>query len=602
MLVECCVYSLLVIAVSCADLTCVDPTPAQLAAIPGVPPLLIPGVPTFCGALESQGLCHGKLEQLSPVLIPSICPASCNTCVRKIEVGFGDTDLPPFSFVDGTAFSGVAADLTRELIAMMPNVVATEHPVNFDTIFANQQVNLAPIFINSLNYIAQKHPELTNTSFSNSAVNFPFHILTHYAKEVKDPMTSIFLPFTGEVWAVVLGTIFVLGPVLIFLEKTSKTNDIDHEGMGSRHAQGLKTQHMLYGWYYTLTTLLGDGYEFIETTSGLGHLCRLALVFFCFIFQATYTANLATILTKTDAVYGVESVDGLRSARICFPDIMADTLISPQVLTLALGFDISAGAVRASTNFPDFNPGNITNPQDLQAATDQLFRQRVQYCMEELRTKRVEAIVDTGIALTQYLSFTSDCSSYRIVPGVSFGATNFGMRVLMRNEADEMFLHTVNEAIFRAQAQGKIDEIWSKHENSGSCSSGESSTSDLQISLDTFYGVFVYTGAVLMVVFILWAIRDWQPFASSQKQHEESSNSISIHHTQGPPHTSAVSKANFSECELSTVPGFHVHVRGEILQDMQRQVSQLQDQLQAALDAPGTDVGQGVPVGVETPI
>jgi len=582
--------SLLFIVARSADLTCVDPTPAQLAAIPGFPTInpIIPGLPISCGILEANDIqfCTNGVSGISPTL----CPASCNTCVRQIDVGFANANLLPFQFYNKNAaqpYTGLAVDLTRALVAEIPNALATEHAVNYETLMTNTQVNVAPYFINPASYKAQKHMEISNMSFSANAFNLPFRVLTHYAKESTDPMTGMFLPFTGEVWGAVLGTVIGIGAVMIFLEKTSSsahTNDTDdHEGYRSRPVETLRTHYFFSGWYYTLTTLLGDGIELIDTTSTLGRLCRLGLVFFCFIFQATYTANLASILTRTSAVYGVTSINDLRNARICFPDEVLEFLISPEVISATLGFDVTANAIRASDKFPDLNVQNTTNPQDLQAQ-EQLERQRILYCMDEVRSKRADAIVGMELSLSQYLSYVTDCSSFKIVPDLSFGVTNFGQRVLIRNQADWMLLHAVNEAIFRSQSNGKLGKILDKHHSFATCAESTSTMSDLQISFDTFYGVFVYTGAIVLLSIMLWPVRNWRPHLPCNKQKEELS-SITSNHTEGS--LNAANEAHFSECELSAVPSVQANVQGAVLQDMQRQILQI---FQAALnEANGAD-------------
>ena len=122
----------------------------------------------------------------------------------------------------------------------------------------------------------------------------------------KEPgLFQIFTPFSNQLWLSIVGVTLALGLGFVLIE--------------SRHHQSkpLSMDALVEGLYYSVTTLVGTDSDFAVRTV-VGQWLRIALVFMCLIVNATYTANLVSILTASRAVYGVENMVELVGAdHIC---------------------------------------------------------------------------------------------------------------------------------------------------------------------------------------------------------------------------------------------------------------------------------------------
>ena len=210
-----------------------------------------------------------------------------------------------------------------------------------------------------------------------SFVGDEFYVVTYLVRPGGDLLLGPFLPFTLEVWIMLV--VSVLATVLAFswLEIAPRmvaTYKVMNE-KGVLHMPEPKTkmekfqrslQRFLEVQLMSLEGVLDFHPEGYNPLSNAGKLLKLSYVMFMILFMATYTANLASILVSSQSKVEFSSLEDVidSSVKICVPAVLLTklSLLYPKLQPLAVptGFEdvmdaMGLGVCRAGISYDAIN-------------------------------------------------------------------------------------------------------------------------------------------------------------------------------------------------------------------------------------------------------
>lgn len=125
-------------------------------------------------------------------------------------------------------------------------------------------------------------------------------------------MASVFSPFSGELWGVLIAFLVVFGLAFAFLER----NGPDFENSPRARHKFATTM------YKTFLSGFTGGPAYDPATPG-GKIAALGFGWFILIVLASYTANLASLLVVANSLEGISDIEGLiqtTGAKLCVQD------------------------------------------------------------------------------------------------------------------------------------------------------------------------------------------------------------------------------------------------------------------------------------------
>eukprot|EP01065_Artemidia_motanka_P032123 TRINITY_DN39173_c0_g1_i1.p1 TRINITY_DN39173_c0_g1~~TRINITY_DN39173_c0_g1_i1.p1 ORF type:complete len:656 (+),score=204.20 TRINITY_DN39173_c0_g1_i1:51-1970(+) len=166
--------------------------------------------------------------------------------------------------------------------------------------------------------------------FSGTVVSEEIYLLTGETsgESAWDKLSKTFKPFSGGLWGLIVGVVFLSALVMAGFEHRRNNEDFHYERYGKFH------QSLVKSAYLSLQSFVAAGLYFSPRTAS-GRLYSLGYGFFLLVVVASFTGSTANFLIQNSQKSGVQDVAGAVNAgmRICYAGGMEQTLLElfPQI-------------------------------------------------------------------------------------------------------------------------------------------------------------------------------------------------------------------------------------------------------------------------------
>ncbi|CAN6977274.1 unnamed protein product [Brassica oleracea var. botrytis] len=300
-------------------------------------------------------------------------------------------------------------------------------------------------------------------------------------KGAKSSPWSFLKPFTVEMWAVT-GLLFLFVGAIIWI--------LEHRF--NEEFRGPPRRQIITVFWFSFSTMFFSHRE--NTVSTLGRFVLLIWLFVVLIINSSYTASLTSILTVQQLTSRIEGMDSL---------ITSSEPIGVQDGTFAYKYLVNELNIAPSRIIP------LKNEEDYLSAL-QLGP----------RGGGVAAIVDELPYIKALLS-NSNCE-FRTV-GQEFTRTGWGFAF----QRDSPLAVDMSTAILQLSEEGKLEKIRKKWLTySHECSVQIADTENYQLSVQSFWGLFLICGIVWFIALTLFC---WKVFWQCQGlRPEEESDEVRV--------------------------------------------------------------------------
>ncbi|KAF8063917.1 hypothetical protein N665_1177s0018 [Sinapis alba] len=292
-------------------------------------------------------------------------------------------------------------------------------------------------------------------------------------KGAKSSPWSFLKPFTVEMWAVTGAFFLFVGAIIWILEHRF-----------NEEFRGPPRRQIITVFWFSFSTMFFSQRE--NTVSTLGRFVLLIWLFVVLIINSSYTASLTSILTVQQLTSRIEGMDSLIASN------------EP------IGVQDGAFAYKYLVNELNIAPSRIIPLKD-----EEEYLSALQLGP---RAGGVAAIVDELPYIKALLS-NSNCK-FRTV-GQEFTRTGWGFAF----QRDSPLAVDMSTAILQLSEEGKLENIRKKWLTySHECSMQIADTENYQISLQSFWGLFLICGIVWFIVLTLFC---WKVFWQWQRLRTE---------------------------------------------------------------------------------
>ena len=267
---------------------------------------------------------------------------------------------------------------------------------------------------------------------------------------------QVFYPFRVTVWFTWVGVMFVAAIVFYIVEK-----DSENEYLTTGHLQ--TTIETCIWWSFTAMLSVNEGMPVTRA----GRLLTAAVFFLSLVFIATYTAELAAMLSIKVATYYVDDFDEIQNGQIVLSEVAVPADSSNE---LRLGASLGRkGYVIAD------DPGDM---------------------VDKIKLGKVRVGIFDGI-WNRYAATSDwpDCSLE--VHGSPFN--NFGLGFALPR--DSVYTTFVSEHILKLKEAGEIERLIEKY-LTGSCTEQSEEEGVHQLEFSAFVGVYLVYAMALIIVLI----------------------------------------------------------------------------------------------------
>ncbi|KAK8475728.1 hypothetical protein V6N13_042329 [Hibiscus sabdariffa] len=294
-------------------------------------------------------------------------------------------------------------------------------------------------------------------------------------KKAKSNPWAFLKPFTREMWFVTAGFFLFVGAVVWILE-----HRINHE------FRGPPSQQLITICWFSFSTMFFSHRE--NTVSTLGRLVLIIWLFVVLIINSSYTASLTSILTVQQLTSGIQGIDSL---------ISSTEPIGIQDGSFALNYLID------ELNIAQSRIVKLKNPEAYLRAL-------------KLGPKKggVAAIVDELPYIELFLS-TTDCL-YQIV-GPEFTKSGWGFAF----QRDSPLAVDMSTAILQLSENGDLQKIYNKWLTHSECMSQVNQVDENQLSLNSFWGLFLICGIACVSALIIFFCRVFAQYRRFVPEDEE---------------------------------------------------------------------------------
>ncbi|KAL1191457.1 Glutamate receptor 3.4 [Cardamine amara subsp. amara] len=288
-------------------------------------------------------------------------------------------------------------------------------------------------------------------------------------KEAKSSPWSFLKPFTIEMWAVTGAFFLFVGAIVWILE-----HRFNHEFRGPPRRQ------LITIFWFSFSTMFFSHRE--NTVSALGRLVLIIWLFVVLIINSSYTASLTSILTVQQLTSRIEGIDSL---------VTSNEPIGVQDGTFARNYLVNELNIAPSRIVP------LRNEEEYLSALQR-----------GPKAGGVAAIVDE-LPYIQVLLTNSNCK-FRTV-GQEFTRTGWGFAF----QRDSPLAEDMSTAILQLSEEGELEKIHRKWLNyKHECSMQISNSEDSQLSLKSFWGLFLICG---ITCFMALTVFFWRVFWQYQR-------------------------------------------------------------------------------------
>lgn len=267
-------------------------------------------------------------------------------------------------------------------------------------------------------------------------------------KEEKSNPWAFLKPFTFEMWFVTAVFFLFVGAVVWILE-----HRINEE------FRGPPSQQIMTIFWFSFSTMFFSHRE--NTVSTLGRLVLIIWLFVVLIINSSYTASLTSILTVQQLSSKIEGIDSLISSNE--PIGIQDGTFARSYLVYEL-------------NIAESRLVNLSNKEEYRIALQR-----------GPKNGGVAAIVDELPYIELFLSSTN--CKYKIV-GQEFTKSGWGFAF----QRDSPLAVDMSTAILQLSENGNLQRIHDKWLTRTGCSSDTSPVDENQLSLRSFWGLFLICG------------------------------------------------------------------------------------------------------------
>ncbi|KAK4255352.1 hypothetical protein QN277_008363 [Acacia crassicarpa] len=290
-------------------------------------------------------------------------------------------------------------------------------------------------------------------------------------KEVKSSPWSFLQPFTVQMWCVTGALFLFVGVVVWILEH--RIND---------EFRGPKRRQLMTIFCFTFSTLFSAQRE--NTVSAGGRTVLLIWAFVVLIINSSYTANLTSILTVQQLTSHIEGIDNLISSNqpigVQDGSFIADYLTSE--------FQIAKSRIV-----------NLKSEQDYIDALDH---------------GRVAAIVEERPYVEILMSQTK--CKFKIV-GQEFTKSGLGFAF----QRDSPLAVDLSTTILQLSENGDLQRIHDKWFKTFSCFAQSNDSSSNQLSLSSFWGLFLICGISCFLALVTFFVRVFLQYKKYIRDSEE---------------------------------------------------------------------------------
>ncbi|KAK4255350.1 hypothetical protein QN277_008361 [Acacia crassicarpa] len=280
-------------------------------------------------------------------------------------------------------------------------------------------------------------------------------------KEVKSSPWSFLHPFTAQMWCVTGAFFLSVGAVIWILE-----HRLNHEFRGS------KTKQLMTIFWFSFSTLFFSHRE--NTVSTLGRMVLLIWLFVVLIINSSYTASLTSILTVQQLTSQIEGIDSLISSN------------------QPIGVQDGSFIADYLTNELHIAKSRIVNLKSEQDYIDALDRGP--------QGGGVAAIVEE-LPYMEILMSKTKCK-FRTV-GQEFTKSGLGFAF----QRDSPLAVDLSTAILQLSENGDLQRIHDKWLKTLSCSAQANDSGSNQLSLSSFWGLFLICGIACFLALVIFFVR-----------------------------------------------------------------------------------------------
>eukprot|EP01062_Namystynia_karyoxenos_P073708 TRINITY_DN70522_c0_g1_i1.p1 TRINITY_DN70522_c0_g1~~TRINITY_DN70522_c0_g1_i1.p1 ORF type:complete len:525 (+),score=100.00 TRINITY_DN70522_c0_g1_i1:88-1575(+) len=430
-------------------------------------------------ALLLHGAPAGGSHNSYPVHHHHCCPGI------HLRIAVPPRSLPPwFAYnakrAGNERWSGFIPDLGSALAAHMGGRVTLvpysgyDEPRSMREGLMNSTFNLAVESLTQLSFDMRQSLDVSYTT--------PFFQYWHGAlsmlEEVAPTGWGLFDPFSIDLWVAIIVAVPVVGMVVWVceafpLEATAEWRDADNDFPR-------RPGFLLHSWQYSYELLLSGGCSWAGTRTWPGRLALSGGAFLALVVVATYTANLASILTLQTSRLRVRDLSSLKLSDACHPGGEPHPGLQHYVKNLQL-------------------------PPPLAAETAE-----VAHCMHQLTSGAVPAVVGPWPLLAHARANSPNCSFMGLAPA-EFAATNVVFATAREEDGQDAGSEDLDDiplgdlvsgGLIGLQETDKLAELETKWFGASGCAASGGSAAPV-ITYKEMEGMFVLCGAVTGFAFLL---------------------------------------------------------------------------------------------------
>lgn len=383
---------------------------------------------------------------------------SDHVVLSGVTLRIGIIILEPFAKVEQTEtipgwnqtkFIGYTLDLIellQEKMNFVPHIISTPRYVPYIERLYAVANGTYDILIGDVTVTAERR-EIA--SFSASIFDTSFSTVIRKPVSLDVDLFSYMRPFSSKLWGIILLAILYASFLIYLLEKSHNTV-LRNRSLTAAGAMSI---------WYSIGTIMGYGVDFQATTAS-GRLVTAAMYMLSLLLVATYTANLASILTKATPRYIIAGIDDIKRGKL-----------SPH------RFGVLNGTAMEQYYLREISHGvrNYHMP-----------RTRTQLLTDLLAGTIDATILDSNVA--EYLTNNVYCNLTAV--GHSFGDNVFGIVI----PKDWPYQRELDVNILSLRESGKLDALRRKWFLTGKCDSIGEISSALQ--LESMAGLFLIFGII----------------------------------------------------------------------------------------------------------
>ena len=267
----------------------------------------------------SDSIGWGSITATSVIIWPgnSLIPFTGIAGLSGVTLRIGVINAAPFTMVTNiidqsgnniTKITGYAPDLIDALqsrLGFISEIIVVPSSYTYNQAVQGVANDMYDILVADVNILADRR-EIVD--FSNAIFDNTIRIITREATTVNTlDFFSYLSPFSGHLWIVLLCTL-LYSSVLIFLLERRENEALREKSIISAMAMSI---------WFVFGTLVGYGIDFhVETAAG--RLLCMGLYMLSIILVATYTANLASVLTLSKTKNIISGIDDIKNGIIPF--------------------------------------------------------------------------------------------------------------------------------------------------------------------------------------------------------------------------------------------------------------------------------------------